>query len=490
MNWNCSTSVCDCQCDLTIKGDNSSVNALQLSKGKKPTKQKCGIGRSLFLAVLLLISILLVHREFHTVSQYSNNNYSDPNTAKTTTTANEDTSTIAISTTPPQRKVKTATEASTINSIPVTPPPPLPLPAQDPLQTTVSSTTSTVGTTSTTTTTTTTPAPSAQPTVLTTPPPTKPPDIQEALQNAPNSLANMKPYPFRSQAIPCTEAQRSKTIAEFIQNDEFKAQGDVDIQLHFYLHTICAGIYIELGAMEGITFSNTYFLNQHFDWKGVLIEASPTMAAHIPKHRTNEIAIITAGVCHEPQTLHFINNNGSTSGFWEFASHAFRQTWWGSTNLEDFKQHQVIPVQCTPMAELLKQHAHHIRHYDLLSLDVEGAELEVLQSIDFITVGFGVIVVEADSRNIPKDQAVRELLHAQGYRMVPKQYDRPQPERERIVPINGHQSYWPLPHANNDFFFHQQFDTIYKRFGVSLADFGVSLEEAEEVQPDQVVVRD
>jgi hypothetical protein len=52
---------------------------------------------------------------------------------------------------------------------------------------------------------------------------------------------------------------------------------------------------------------------------------------------------------------------------------------------------------------------------DFLSLDVEGAELEVLQSVDYAKAAFGVILVEADSFNASKNAMVRSFLAEKGY---------------------------------------------------------------------------
>jgi hypothetical protein len=47
-------------------------------------------------------------------------------------------------------------------------------------------------------------------------------------------------------------------------------------------------------------------------------------------------------------------------------------------------------------------------------LDVEGAELRVLQSLDFSRLTVDVIVIEADGRDAAKDLAVVKLLVANG----------------------------------------------------------------------------
>ena len=55
------------------------------------------------------------------------------------------------------------------------------------------------------------------------------------------------------------------------------------------------------------------------------------------------------------------------------------------------------------------------KHIDFLSLDVEGAEFEVLKTIDFTAQQFGVIFYEADPHNVVKNEIVKSYLEARVY---------------------------------------------------------------------------
>jgi hypothetical protein len=88
---------------------------------------------------------------------------------------------------------------------------------------------------------------------------------------------------------------------------------------------------------------------------------------------------------------------------------------------DDFKQRfykelgaaEKQAVVCLPLQDLLA--FYRIIHVDFFSLDVEGGELMVLQSIDFNCITFNVIVVELDGSNQQKDDGVRKLLKTAGY---------------------------------------------------------------------------
>jgi hypothetical protein len=89
---------------------------------------------------------------------------------------------------------------------------------------------------------------------------------------------------------------------------------------------------------------------------------------------------------------------------------AFRNLFW-----KDIQLSETVPaVECGPLRDILATHTD-VRFFDIFSLDVEGAELQVLQSLDFEMVGFGVILIEADGNNPTKDLAVRDHLRQNGY---------------------------------------------------------------------------
>ena len=85
----------------------------------------------------------------------------------------------------------------------------------------------------------------------------------------------------------------------------------------------------------------------------------------------------------------------------------FRQRW------SRQQGNATVSVPCRPLSALM--HAHELeRGADFLSLDVEGAELLVLETID--PAVFSVILVELDGTDSRKDAAVRARIEAAGLR--------------------------------------------------------------------------
>merc|ERR1712029_1225618 len=113
-----------------------------------------------------------------------------------------------------------------------------------------------------------------------------------------------------------------------------------------------------------------------------------------------------AGVCDKPTTLH-ARTGGATGGIYEFASEEFRKRWWHDVPLD---HPSVFEIKCDTLDSLLLEYARNVTYFDFFSLDVEGAEMSVLQSVDFDRVGFGVVFVEADHHNERKNLAVKMLI--------------------------------------------------------------------------------
>lgn len=116
---------------------------------------------------------------------------------------------------------------------------------------------------------------------------------------------------------------------------------------------------------------------------------------------------------HTPKMLHYLGNiYPEVSGIYEFAAESFRKHLWPGVDLND---ERVKEIDCQTLDALLLNHTSHMIFFDFFSLDVEGAELAVLQSIDFDRVEFGIICAEADSHNYLKNLAMRNLLENHGY---------------------------------------------------------------------------
>lgn len=214
--------------------------------------------------------------------------------------------------------------------------------------------------------------------------------------------------PFASAAVECPE----RSIQDLRRLQILKSQDGEDIHLlETFFHGLCNGTYVEMGALNGKRFSNSYVFNKGFNWKGVLVELGPYNYKQLVVNRPNELAVVHAAVCGERRKIHYYEK-GAVGGVWEFSEPKFRELWWNVT-IDKTKE-----IDCLPLDDLFTEHVGDHFYFDFFSLDIEGAELEALKSIDFDKHRFGVIFVEGESRVLgphAKNMQVRQLLEDNGY---------------------------------------------------------------------------
>ena len=273
----------------------------------------------------------------------------------------------------------------------------------------------------------------------------KPPDDFKPLvekkvpivQNIPNSLRTT-PYekykmhsktvlmasfcgkPINKQHVDCASAsQYSQDLKEYSGKETregrdscksqhyfpckfYSQQGEDSVLFNMFFKQQRNGVYLEMGALDGITYSNTKFFEETLGWSGTLIEASISSYQKLKKNRPKNRLFHNA-VCSERKMVTFSGINAE-AGIREHMSDAHQK----SNRFGDVTSQ----VQCERLSVLLKG----VSKVDLWSLDVEGAEYDVLQSMDW-DIPVHVMIIE---RN-PNDLLIEDLLLSKGFNYVREQ---------------------------------------------------------------------
>lgn len=191
-----------------------------------------------------------------------------------------------------------------------------------------------------------------------------------------------------------------------MQNKYYYSQSKEDIYLNTnYFKDKKNGTYVELGAVDGVLYSNTKFFQDTLNWKGILIEPSPNMFSLLKKNRPNDL------VFNE-----IVSSYTSELEFKVSEEHPAVSTLAVSQLKKwNFGHTKSIYIKPRTLTSIIK--STHISYIDLLSLDVEGHEYEVLQSWDF-SVPIYLILIEQLEANKDKNKLCREILENNGYRYV------------------------------------------------------------------------
>jgi len=199
-----------------------------------------------------------------------------------------------------------------------------------------------------------------------------------------------------------------------------KSQDGEDQCLFTFFNGLCGGKYMEMGALDGVRFSNSYafYASPTLNWRGVNVELIPDNYEKLIVNRPLDLANVHAAVCDKTETLHYVHTkSNAVGGIWEFASAAHREKWFGDVKLED-----ATPIQCSPLQDILDQAVGTDKFFfDFYSLDIEGAEISALHGINFEQTGFGVLVIERHANKEDNDE-VASFLASKGYDIMPKAF--------------------------------------------------------------------
>jgi FkbM family methyltransferase len=152
------------------------------------------------------------------------------------------------------------------------------------------------------------------------------------------------------------------------------------------------GVFVDVGAHDGVSFSNTLFFERELAWKGLCIEPIPEIFDSLAKNRS--ASCVRACVSREAGSRKFLRVRGYAemlSGMIDSYDprHSLRIR---SEVGDSGGSMETIDVQAVRLDALLNSHG--IKSIDLLCIDVEGAEIEALASFDLARVRPAVVCVE------------------------------------------------------------------------------------------------
>jgi FkbM family methyltransferase len=187
---------------------------------------------------------------------------------------------------------------------------------------------------------------------------------------------------------------------------------EADLKEAFFAHARI-GYFVEVGANHPHHLSQTWHLEQQ-GWDGVLVEPQPELAAALRRQR---LAKVYAVACASPQQggrmmrLHLAGIHSSLDPY---------------LNISTVRPQGTIEVAVTTLDEILSD-AGAPSPIDLLSIDVEGLEIDVLRGLDLARWRPRLILVEDLAMNL----SLHRYLRSHGYKWM------------RRTGLNS----WYVPHA-------------------------------------------
>jgi FkbM family methyltransferase len=168
--------------------------------------------------------------------------------------------------------------------------------------------------------------------------------------------------------------------------------------------------FCDIGAHDGVTYSNSYLFEKKYGWLGLCVEPNPTVFAELQINRKSINENLAISNSNEDQVyLEIIGYSNMLSGLaMNYSRSHFRRL------LKEVRDHKQtinkIFIKCSKLQDLIDQYS--INNLGFISIDTEGSELAVLESIDLTKTPVTLIIVENSLGN----GKIRKYLKSFGFR--------------------------------------------------------------------------
>jgi len=212
------------------------------------------------------------------------------------------------------------------------------------------------------------------------------------------------------------------------QLDHTSLQGEIgqplEVDKLVFKGEVKNGFFIEAGAFDSETNSDTLYFEINHNWTGLLVEPHP-LAFHrgLSKHRKATSVQTCLSTSGEVETFNFdmtgsVRNESTRESMSGLVTHVNEKT---------------IQMQCFPLYTLLLAMGNPTVHF--FSLDIEGAEFPVLRTIPWDKVDIRVLTVESHLAGRIYSGTRAELINymeSVGYQHLPDAFKETNEARETM----------------------------------------------------------
>jgi FkbM family methyltransferase len=168
------------------------------------------------------------------------------------------------------------------------------------------------------------------------------------------------------------------------------------------------GTFVDIGAHDGVSLSNTFFFEKKMSWKGLCIEPNPDVFNYLQKNRNNCLQI---ALSDKEETVEYTKIKGyaqTLSGITEYYHEKYPERIEEEINFFGGSK-EIIQIKTKTLNSVLEEHGYGV--IDFMSLDTEGSELKILRGLDFNRFKVRVIAME----NNFDSEVHREFMKERGY---------------------------------------------------------------------------
>lgn len=161
------------------------------------------------------------------------------------------------------------------------------------------------------------------------------------------------------------------------------------------------GFFVDVGSADGEESNNSYELEKK-GWTGICIDAFPRNS----QTRTCIVETAVLGAFPDMELDFVKSKNTDLSGL--------NNTIFAHREKVFSEYHEIIRIKTRTLSDILEQH-NAPSFIEYLSIDIEGAELDVIRTFPFHKYRFGCITVEHNYEE-PRRAFIRFILESYGYK--------------------------------------------------------------------------
>jgi len=189
--------------------------------------------------------------------------------------------------------------------------------------------------------------------------------------------------------------------------------------MNLYLKIKKNGFFVDVGANDGIIFSNTLFFEKNLDWTGICVEPLKSKYDQLMINRKS--ININCAIDEIEGSTKFFSNAGHTellSGIVKYYDprHHNRKE-------KEIKKHgessNIIDIETLRLETIFDKY--NVKKINYLSIDVEGAEFSVIKSINFDKVFIDIINFENNYADV--SEPIIKYLEEKNYVVIKNSSD-------------------------------------------------------------------
>ncbi len=218
----------------------------------------------------------------------------------------------------------------------------------------------------------------------------------------------------------------SKQEKVFNLLNKSKSQLGQDIFVGAHTNKDNKNFFVEFGATDGITNSNTYMLEKELNWNGILIEPAKIWHEELIINRNcliDKRCIYTKS--GEKMEFLTVNNNKNgpiiyngkdpEPGLSSLKIYADNGDWASKVRIENSKKDIVETITLNDLLDFYNAP----QEINYLSIDSEGSEFDILKNFDFSKRRINIISVEHNYHRLNR-RKIYDLLIKEGFKRVYK----------------------------------------------------------------------